>query len=50
MLTVRLGVSVTEAFVRLRAYAYCEGRRLADVASDIVARRLRLHPDPDAIL
>ena len=47
MLTVQLGVSITEAFARLRAYAYSEGRRLADVASDIVARRLRLDPDPD---
>lgn len=46
MLTVQLGVSVTEAFVRLRAFAYSEDRRLAEVASDIVARRLRLHPDP----
>jgi hypothetical protein len=46
MLTVQLGVSITEAFVRLRAYAYSEDRRLADVASDIVARRLRLDPDP----
>jgi hypothetical protein len=46
MLTVQLGVSIMEAFVRLRAYAYSEDRRLADVASDIVARRLRLHPDP----
>jgi hypothetical protein len=47
MLTVQLGIPVTEAFVRLRAYAYSEGRRLADVASDIVARRLRLPPDPE---
>jgi hypothetical protein len=47
MLTVQLGVSITEAFVRLRAYAYSENRRLADVARDIVARRLRLHPDPE---
>jgi ANTAR domain/GAF domain len=46
MLIVQLGVNVTEAFARLRAYAYAENRRLADVASDIVARRLRLHPDP----
>jgi ANTAR domain/GAF domain len=46
MLTVQLGVSITEAYARLRAYAYSEDRRLADVASDIVARRLRLHPDP----
>lgn len=47
MLTVQLGVSVTEAFARLRAYAYSEDRRLADVASDVIARRLRLHPDPE---
>src|SRR6202050_473989 len=31
MLTVQLGVPVTEGFVRLRAYAYSEDRRLADV-------------------
>ena len=46
MLTVQLGVDVAEAFARLRAYAYAVDRRLADVARDIVARRLRLHPDP----
>ena len=46
MLTVQLGVSATEAFVRLRAHAYAEDRRLSDVAGDIVARRLRLHRDP----
>jgi ANTAR domain len=45
MLTVQLGVPVAEAFARLRAYAYTKDRRLADVASDIVARRLRLGPE-----
>ena len=45
MLTVQLGVGITEAFARLRAYAYTHDRRLADVAADIVARRLQLHPD-----
>jgi ANTAR domain len=45
MLTVQLGVSVGAAFARLRAYAYTHDRRLADVAADIVARRLRLQPD-----
>jgi hypothetical protein len=35
----------TDAFVRLRAYAYGNDLRLADVARDIVARRLRLFPD-----
>jgi AmiR/NasT family two-component response regulator len=47
MLTVQLGVTAADAFIRLRAYAYSEDRRLADVASDIVARRLRLWPDAD---
>jgi hypothetical protein len=46
MLTVQLDVPVAEAFARLRAYAYTHDRRLADVARDIVARRLRLQSDP----
>jgi hypothetical protein len=47
MLTEQLGVGITEAFLRLRAYAYAHDRRLSDLARDIVARRLRLHPDPN---
>ncbi|WP_425315361.1 ANTAR domain-containing protein [Streptomyces viridochromogenes] len=47
VLTVQLGVGVDEAFVRLRAYAYVQGRRLADVAADVVARRLRFSPDTE---
>ena len=46
MLTVQLGVPIAEAFARLRAYAYTSDRRLAEVAADIVARRLRLPRDP----
>jgi ANTAR domain len=46
MLTVQLGVPTAEAFARLRAYAYANDRRLADVARDIVARRLRLPAGP----
>jgi hypothetical protein len=46
MLTEQLGVNITGAFVRLRAYAYANDLRLTDVAIDIVARRLRLHPEP----
>jgi ANTAR domain/GAF domain len=46
MLMVQLGVPVGEAFARLRAYAYSQDRRLADVAGDIVARRIRLPRDP----
>jgi ANTAR domain len=45
MLIVQLGVPAVEAFARLRAYAYSQDRRLAEVAGDIVARRLRLHRD-----
>jgi hypothetical protein len=46
MLTEQLGVDIAEAFIRLRAYAYVHDRRLADLARDIVANRLRLRPDP----
>src|ERR1700677_2239451 len=47
MLTEQLGVGIAEAFIRLRAYAYAHDRRLSELARDIVARRLRLRPDPD---
>jgi ANTAR domain len=42
MVSVQLGVSVGEALVRLRAHAYAEGRTLAAVGADVVARRLRM--------
>jgi hypothetical protein len=42
MVSVQLGISVTEALIRLRAYAFTHDRMLNDVADDIVARRLRL--------
>jgi hypothetical protein len=42
MLSVQLGVSVAEALIRLRAYAFAHDRLLPGVAEDIVARRLRL--------
>ncbi len=42
MVSVQQGVSVTEALIRLRAYAFSSDRLLADVAVDVVARRLRL--------
>jgi hypothetical protein len=48
MLTVQLEVSAAEAFARLRAYAYVQDRRLAEVARDIVTRQLRLAVDPAA--
>ncbi|MHB8669453.1 MAG: GAF and ANTAR domain-containing protein [Acidimicrobiales bacterium] len=44
MVAVQLGVPVDQALVRLRAQAYGTGRPIAEVAADIVARRLRLEP------
>jgi hypothetical protein len=46
MVLVQLGVTATVALIRLRAYAYANDRRLRDVASDVVARRLRFDHDP----
>ncbi len=46
MVSAQLGVTIGEAFVRLRAYAYAQDRRLSEVARDVVARRLRLSSDP----
>jgi hypothetical protein len=48
MILVPLGVNAEAAFARLRAHAYAEGRRLGDVARDVVERRLRFGPDPPA--
>lgn len=44
MVSVQLGVSVNEALIRLRGYAFGQGRLLADVADDVAARRLRFNP------
>jgi GAF domain-containing protein len=42
MVSVQEGISVTEALIRLRAFAFSNERLLAEVAEDVVARRLRL--------
>jgi len=59
MISVQLDVDVAEALLRLRARAYALDRPMADVAADVVARRLRFDnseegatelpgpPDPD---
>jgi len=44
MISVQLGIGVEEALVRLRAHAYAEERRLAEVAREVVERRLRFSP------
>jgi hypothetical protein len=41
MASVQLGGSVGQALVRLRAYAFGNGRPLTEVACDVVDRRLR---------
>jgi GAF domain-containing protein len=41
MISVQLGVSLAEALARLRAHAYGNERPIAQVATDVVARRLR---------
>jgi GAF domain-containing protein len=40
MVLVQLGISATDALARMRAYAFVEQRLLADVAHDVVTRRL----------
>ncbi|MFG1607921.1 GAF and ANTAR domain-containing protein [Actinoplanes sp. NPDC049265] len=45
MVMVQLGVSLGEALVRMRAYAYAQSRRLDEVARDVVAQRLRFDQD-----
>jgi hypothetical protein len=45
MVAVQLGVSVAQALIRLRAYAFGNDRRLAEVAGEVVARRLRFDAD-----
>ena len=42
---IHVDASLAEALLRMRAYAYAEGRPLADVAREIVARTLRLDED-----
>jgi hypothetical protein len=42
IVSVQEGISVTEALIRLRAFAFGSDRLLADVARDVIARTLRL--------
>jgi hypothetical protein len=44
MVSVQLDISIAEALVRLRAYAFANGRPLTDVARDVVNRTLRFGP------
>jgi len=41
MVSIQLGISVTEALVRLRAHAFMTGSSIDDISRDVVERRLR---------
>jgi len=45
MVAIQLGVSLIEALIRLRASAFVNDPPIAEIAEDIVARRLRFRPD-----
>jgi hypothetical protein len=47
MVSVQLDSDLTAAFLRLRAHAYLTGRRLSQVANDVVERKLMFDPDAD---
>jgi hypothetical protein len=45
MVSVQLSIPVSDALVRIRAYAFGHDRTVSAVAADIVARTLRLADD-----
>ena len=45
MLMAQAGLDAPSALARLRAYSFSVGRTITEVADDVVARHLRLHPD-----
>jgi len=45
MVSVQAAVGLSEALLLLRARAYATGRRLIDIATDVVERRLTFTPD-----
>jgi hypothetical protein len=47
MISMQLAVGIEDAFVRLRATAFAEQRPLAELAADVVARRVRFHSNGD---
>ena len=49
MVSVQAAVSVPDAVVMLRAYAFAEDRPITDVATEIVNGSLRLDSDSDRL-
>jgi hypothetical protein len=48
MVAAQLGVTLSEALVRLRGHAFANDRLVTDVARDVVARRIRFSEMPNA--
>lgn len=48
MIVAQLGVTARDAYVRMQAFAFSQGRLLNEVAHSVVNRRLRFDPNPDA--
>jgi hypothetical protein len=46
MVAAQLGVGMTDALAALRARAYAQGRRVSDLATDVLARKVRFGPGP----
>lgn len=47
MVAAQLGITVAQALIRLRGYAFANERTLADVAEDVVSRALRFDTGED---
>ena len=47
MISAQLEVTQAEALIRLRARAFSQRRAVADVAADVVARRMRFDDNAD---
>ena len=47
MISAQLGVAQAEALIRLRGHAYSQHRPVAEVAADVVARRMRFHENTE---
>lgn len=48
MIAAQLGVGMDDAFARLRAHAFTLCRPLAEVAADVVARKVHMAPDRES--
>jgi hypothetical protein len=49
MVSAQLEVGLEEAMTRLRGYAFAHDLPIAEVAREVVARRLKLEPKPDSV-